>query len=249
MGLTKQRVIGVIPARYASTRFPGKVLARWRGRTILEHVYRRAASVPELDDIWIAVDDERVYAEARSFGAQVRRTDPKHASGTDRVGEVAASCRPVPGAVINIQGDEPLIDPACLSLLASTLREGADDMVTLAHPITAEAEWRNPSVVKVVLDGEGRALYFSRAPIPHDRAGWAGATPACRHVGIYGFRREALISFVQAPPSVLERAEGLEQLRALEMGWRIKVLVGPWRSHAVDTPEDLAALERFADSC
>ncbi|MBU1700542.1 MAG: 3-deoxy-manno-octulosonate cytidylyltransferase [Candidatus Eisenbacteria bacterium] len=244
MSLTKQRVIGVIPARFASTRFPGKVLARWKGRTILEHVYRRAASVAELDDLWIAVDDDRVFDEACSIGAQVCRTSPAHASGTDRVGEVVEGCRPLPDAVLNIQADEPLVDPASLSLLASALRETPVEMVTLAHPMKDVEEWRNPSVVKVVLDAEGNALYFSRAPIPYDRAGWNETVAVYRHVGLYGFRREALRSFVQAQPSPLERAEGLEQLRALEMGWKIRVLIGSWKSIAVDTPEDLAALDR-----
>ncbi|MBD3335162.1 MAG: 3-deoxy-manno-octulosonate cytidylyltransferase [Candidatus Eisenbacteria bacterium] len=243
MEASSARVIGVIPARYGSTRFPGKVLARWRGRTILEHVYRRAAAVPELDEVWIAVDDDRVYDAARSLGAKVRRTSPDHPSGTDRVGELAASLDPPPAGVVNIQGDEPLVDPRALSALAAALRSDPAEIVTLAHPMEDRQEAERTSVVKVVVDPGGRALYFSRSLIPHDTAGWRGTTAVLRHVGLYGFRRDALARFTAAPPSRLEQAEGLEQLRALELGWTIRVLVGPWRSCAVDTPEDLARLD------
>jgi 3-deoxy-manno-octulosonate cytidylyltransferase (CMP-KDO synthetase) len=235
--------VGVIPARYGSTRFPGKVLARWKGRTILEHVYRRATA-SDLDDIWIAVDDDRVFAEAEAFGAKAKMTRPDHASGTDRVGELVRSLDPPPFGVVNIQGDEPLVDPSALSLLAGVLREESIPMVTLAHRLEDPGEASRPSVVKVVTDSAGYALYFSRSPIPYDRSGTGRTTPLLRHVGLYGFRREALEEFVRTPPTPLERAEGLEQLRALEMGWKIRVLVGTWPSLAVDTPEDLEALHR-----
>jgi 3-deoxy-manno-octulosonate cytidylyltransferase (CMP-KDO synthetase) len=237
------RIIGVIPARYGSTRFPGKVLARWRGKTLLEHVYRRATAVPELDEVWIAVDDARVEEEARSLGAKVRRTSPDHASGTDRVGELVDSLETQPSGVLNIQADEPLVDPEALSLMARTLRDEDVHMVTLAHPLEDREEAMRPSVVKVVVGSGGKALYFSRSLIPYDREGTGATVHVLRHVGLYGYDREALRTFVETPPSPLERAESLEQLRALEMGWTIRVLIGPWKTHSVDTPEDLPALD------
>lgn len=243
MSPARGRIVGVIPARYGSTRFPGKVLARWRGKTILEHVYRRAVAVPELDEVWIAVDDRRVHEEARSLGAKVRQTSPRHASGTDRVGELVDSLEPQPSAVLNIQADEPLVDPAALSLMARTLREQDVQMVTLAHPLTDREMAGRPSVVKVVADPNGRALYFSRSLIPYDQKGLGETVQILRHIGLYGYDREALRLFVGTPPSPLERAESLEQLRALEMGWTIRVLIGPWKTHSVDTPEDLLALD------
>jgi 3-deoxy-manno-octulosonate cytidylyltransferase (CMP-KDO synthetase) len=239
-----RRIVGVIPARYGSTRFPGKVLALWRGKTILEHVHGRS-SAGGLDDLWIAVDDERVLECARAFGAKVKMTSPSHTSGTDRVGELARSLDPAPHGVINIQGDEPLVDPKAISLLADTLRSDPDvRMVTLAHEIHGDEQAARPSVVKVVTDLEGNALYFSRSPVPFLGEG-PGRAPCLRHIGLYGFRREALEAFVAHPPTPLERAEKLEQLRALEMGWKVRVLAGPWSSPAVDTPEDLEALERL----
>lgn len=237
-------VIGVIPARYGSSRFPGKVLARWRGRTLLEHVYRLAASVPDLDQLWIAADDERVFKEARSLGANVRMTSREHASGTDRVGEIVRSLDPPPFGVVNIQADEPVLAPDAISAVARALQEDDVEIATLAHPLEDRREAMRPDVVKVVVGARGRALYFSRSLIPHDRAGWNGTVAVLRHVGLYGFRREALFRFIRSSPSPLETAEGLEQLRALEAGWPIRVVVGPWRGFSVDTPDDLERLEQ-----
>jgi 3-deoxy-manno-octulosonate cytidylyltransferase (CMP-KDO synthetase) len=240
-------VVGIIPARYGSTRFPGKVLVRWRGRTLLEHVFRRVSRCVALDSVLVAVEDDRVEAEARRLGARVVRTSPEHPSGTDRIGEVVRALEAPPAGVVNIQADEPLLDPQAVDALARALMRPGVEMVTLAHEETSEAALRSPDVVKVVRDLEGYALYFSRSAIPHRRGGGDQGT-WLRHVGLYGYRTDVLLRLVASRPTPLERAEGLEQLRALELGIRILVLVGPWRSQAVDRPEDLQRLDEMLDS-
>jgi len=238
---TSTGIIGAIPARYASTRLPGKVLRQIAGRTMLEHVYDRARQAEGLSRVIVLTDDERVAAAVEDFGGEVEMTPAECRSGSDRIAHAARAWDAA--AVVNIQGDEPLIDPAAISLLARHLAsEPGDPMATLAAPVEG-ADFTNPNVVKVVTDGQGYALYFSRAPIPHGRDG--GGSSALRHIGIYGYQREALLRLADLPPTPLERAESLEQLRALENGIAIRVLQVESGWPGVDTMEDLETVERL----
>jgi 3-deoxy-manno-octulosonate cytidylyltransferase (CMP-KDO synthetase) len=226
----------VIPARFASERLPGKPLLSETGKPLIQHVYEQVRRARLPDEVVVATDDRRIYDAVRRFGGKVVMTSREHASGTDRVAEAA---RGLPHAfVINVQGDEPEIEPALIDRLARTLKEDRKaDWVTAARPLRGSRALAEPGVVKVVVDREGYALYFSRAVIPHDRARGIPAR-ALVHVGIYGFRREALLRFARTPPSALERAERLEQLRALEHGQRIRVLETRRASRSIDTPGD-----------
>lgn len=234
-------IIGAIPARYGSTRLPGKVLLPIAGKPMIEHVWRRASEAEELERVVVLTDDERVAEAAAGFGAEVEMTPADCASGTDRVAWAARRWRAA--AVVNIQGDEPLIEPAAIAALARHLRDAPDDPVaTLAAP-AAEGDLDNPEVVKVVVDARGYALYFSRAPIPYPRR--ADGARARRHVGIYGYQREALLRLAGLEPTPLERGESLEQLRALEHGIAIRVLDVERGWWGVDTIEDLQTVDRF----
>jgi 3-deoxy-manno-octulosonate cytidylyltransferase (CMP-KDO synthetase) len=239
--------VAVIPARFASTRFPGKLLHPLHGRSVLARTLARVGLVRGLDAVIVATDDERIADEARREGAMVQMTSPAHASGSDRVGEVVRGLDPVPDFVLNLQADEPFFAPRAIERLLDSLRARPDAIWTLADPITDPQEFLRPSAVKAVLAADGRALYFSRAPVPYDRSFGPGATDArsvvpLRHVGVYGYPRELLMAFLALPPGQLERLEGLEQLRALEHGLTIRVLVGAWPDAGVDTPEDAARL-------
>lgn len=235
------RAVAIIPARYASTRFPGKVLAEVAGKPLLQHVWERARMLRTAEAVLIATDDERIARAARGFGAEAVLTRDDHPSGTDRVAEVARSL--AAELVVNLQGDEPGFDGKAVDELVDLLAASPEvPMGTLAHPIGEPAELADPNAVKVVVDLDGRALYFSRAPIPARRQ---GAGPALRHIGIYVFRRAFLLEFAAWPPTPLEQAEGLEQLRALEHGRPIRVLVTPHPSVGVDTPADLERLRRL----
>jgi 3-deoxy-manno-octulosonate cytidylyltransferase (CMP-KDO synthetase) len=237
------KAIGIIPARWASTRFPGKPLFRIAGKPLLQHVWERCRRARSLDAVLIATDDMRIATAAFDWGAEVALTSARHLSGTDRIAEVAKSAGGV-GYVINIQGDEPLIEPRLIDRLVQTLRrDNKIGIVTAAHPFANAADISSPHQVKVVIDGKGRALYFSRSPIPFVRDKVAAAK-TLRHQGIYGFRRDTLLQFVRWKPSPLERTEALEQLRALENGVTVHVLVTKQGSPGVDTPKDAAALER-----
>jgi 3-deoxy-manno-octulosonate cytidylyltransferase (CMP-KDO synthetase) len=232
-------VLGVIPARYGASRFPGKPLATLWGKPMLQHVWEHARAATGLNALVIATDDERIAIAARGFGAEVAMTSPAHSSGTDRVAEVAGR-RAEFDIVLNLQGDEPELDSAAVSALVAAMREDATiAMATLAHREAEPRALAAEDVVKVVVDASGFALYFSRADVA---AGSRGG-PALRHVGVYGFRRSFLLEFAGWPEGVLERAERLEQLRALERGVRIKVIQGARAFAGVDTPEQLAALE------
>jgi 3-deoxy-manno-octulosonate cytidylyltransferase (CMP-KDO synthetase) len=230
--------VAIIPARYQSTRLPGKALADIAGRPMIEHVYRRAAAARTVTSVIVATDDERIAAAVRGFGGDVRMTSAAHQSGTDRLAEVARGldC----GLVVNVQGDEPLIEPAMIDEAVSAFAEDpALEMSSLRRRIAAGGEEaRNPNVTKVVVDRHGHALYFSRAPIPFVRSG-SPPPPAWRHVGLYVYRRECLLRLAALAPTALERAEALEQLRALEHGIRIKVVETAFDSIGVDTVEDL----------
>jgi 3-deoxy-manno-octulosonate cytidylyltransferase (CMP-KDO synthetase) len=231
----------VIPARYASTRLPGKPLLRETGKYLVQHVYERACQAREADLVVVATDDPRIEAAVHGFGGRVTRTRRDHPSGTDRVAEVARQLDA--DLVINLQGDEPLIDPASLDLLARLLRQNPDaDMATLAVPFRSLEEFHNPNCVKVVCDAAGRALYFSRSPVPFVRDGRPDflARPArfLLHLGLYAYRRDFLLRLAGLPPEPLEQLEKLEQLRALAAGSRIHVGVVEHAGLGVDTYED-----------
>jgi 3-deoxy-manno-octulosonate cytidylyltransferase (CMP-KDO synthetase) len=241
-----RKILGVIPARFASTRFPGKVLAPIAGKTMLQHVYERASLCTYLTSVMIATDDHRVYATARSFGARVRMTRSDHLSGTDRVAE-AASAEDAE-IVVNIQGDEPLIDPAAIdAAILPLVHEPELVMGTLKKRIEDPREITDPNVVKVATNGAGDALYFSRCPIPFER-GKPGSTPYFKHIGLYVYRRDFLLAYSALPVGPLETAERLEQLRALENGFRIRVVETEYESLGVDTPEDLERVARLFDA-
>lgn len=241
------KTVGIIPARYASTRFPGKPLHVIAGKPLVQHVVERCREAQTLEDVIVATDDERIADAVRSF-CRVELTRDDHPSGSDRIAEVAArlDC----DALVNVQGDEPMIDPAVIDAVAQALADSA--MSTAATPVRDVAELDNPNVVKVVTDAAGQALYFSRRTIPYQRdladqsaAEWLAAFPFRKHLGIYGYRRETLLELVQHPPSPLEQAECLEQLRALENGIRIAVVEVSEQSIGVDTPEDAERVEKL----
>jgi len=233
-------VLAVIPARFAATRFPGKPLAVLWGKPMLQHVWERARAARGLDELLIATDDERIATVARGFGAVVELTSPGCASGTDRVAEVARRW-PRAGLVLNLQGDEPELETEAVSRLVEVMRGDVSlRMGTIAHHEPDAALLARPEVVKVVVDAAGFALYFSRA----DLAEGSRSGPALRHAGVYAFRRDLLLEFASWPPCRLEQAERLEQLRALERGVRIKVVLGERPFAGVDTPEQLQTLER-----
>jgi len=238
-------VIGVIPARWGSTRFPGKSLALIAGKPMIQRVVERVLQARRLAAVVVATDDERIAAAVRQTGlqgVQVVMTRSDHPSGTDRIAEAV---RDLPAeAVINIQGDEPLIDPALIDRLAEEILSGDWEMATAAAPLEAEAQIIDPAVVKAVFARDGRALYFSRAPIPHRREPGTGATGLYwRHVGIYAYRRDFLMRLVQEPPCLLEETEKLEQLRALDLGCRMKVIQTEEFGIGVDRPEDIPRAE------
>ena len=228
--------VAVIPARYGATRFPGKLLADLCGKPLVQHAWERARELASVSRVVIATDDERISRAARNFGGEVVLTRSDHPSGSDRVAEVARGLSAE--MIVNLQGDEPLLDTKAVDELVRTMaRAPGIPMGTLAHPIDEERELDSPHVVKVVIDRSGCALYFSRAAIPFLRR--TGEWTPLRHVGLYIYRRDFLLELTGLPPSPLELTEGLEQLRALEHGHRIKVLVTSTTSFGVDTPEDL----------
>jgi 3-deoxy-manno-octulosonate cytidylyltransferase (CMP-KDO synthetase) len=233
--------IVVIPARYESSRFPGKALAPIDGRPMVEHVYRRAEA-SGVGEVIVATDDERIARAVEGFGGRVQMTRASHRTGTERLAEVAAALRC--DVVVNVQGDEPLLEPRMIrEAVGPFASDAALQMTTLRRAITDPADFASPHVVKVVVDRADFALYFSRAPIPYrreaPRAGQPAAARAFKHVGLYAYRREFLVQLAALPPTPLEEAEMLEQLRALEHGYRIKTLETVHDSIGVDTPDDL----------
>jgi 3-deoxy-manno-octulosonate cytidylyltransferase (CMP-KDO synthetase) len=237
------RTLVAIPARWGSTRFPGKPLHLIAGKPLVQHAWERCQECKQIDDVIIATDDARIAEAAASFGAKAVLTSPDHPSGTDRIAEATKSF-PDHRVIINVQGDEPLISPALIDELACTMRDDASvKMITAAAPIHDPAQITDANVVKVIFDTQGDALYFSRSPLPFVRN--AAAWPrSYRHLGIYGFQRSFLFQFVAWPPSRLEQTESLEQLRALENGTRIRVVLTDELSPGVDTPEQAAAIEQ-----
>jgi 3-deoxy-manno-octulosonate cytidylyltransferase (CMP-KDO synthetase) len=230
----------IIPARWGSTRFPGKPLHEIAGKPLLRHVWERCRRARKIDETVIATDDMRIAEAALAWGAEVALTSPEHQSGTDRIAEVVKRSKKF-SIVINVQGDEPLVDPRLIDRLVETLQQNRElGIVTAAHPFKNPGDALSPHQVKVVIDRAGNALYFSRAPIPSTKSN--GPSFFLRHQGIYGFRREMLLQFVKWKPTPLEQAESLEQLRALENGVRVHVLVTKHGSPGVDTPADAEAV-------
>ena len=234
----------MIPARFASSRFPGKALALLAGKPMLQHVWERASMSRYLYDVLIATDDDRIASAVRRFGGRVRMTSPAHLSGTDRLAEIASA--ETATLYVNIQGDEPLIDPEAID--AAILSVQADDSVvmgTLEKQIHDPADIANPNVVKVVTDLLGNAIFFSRSPIPYQRDAEATFPLYFKHIGLYVYRRDFLLHYPDLTVGPLEQAERLEQLRALENGYRIRVVPTEYESLGVDTPEDLQRVNQL----
>ena len=251
-------VLAVIPARYASTRFPGKAVAPIGGKPMVQHVYERARQARYVEEVWVATDDERIRNAVEGFGGKAVMTSADHPSGTDRIAEAVA------GAefewVVNVQGDEPLVDPKDIDAAVLALLGNPDvPMSTLAKRIQSQEEFFDPNVVKVVVDARDFALYFSRSPIPYNRRAWEKLTggeilqggrvdlpePSFKHIGLYVYRLEVITALASTPPTPLERAEGLEQLRALESGYKIQVVETERDCIGVDVPEDIRRVEEF----
>ncbi len=245
--MTKQRTIGVIPARWASTRLPGKPLAMIAGKPMIQRVAEQVVQAKSLDAVLVATDDPRIADAVASFeipGVEAVMTRTDHPSGTDRIAEAIANADC--DVVINIQGDEPLMDPDLIDQLAEAMAAGDWDMATAAAPIENDEDLQNPSVVKAVFSADGQALYFSRAPIPFVRDAQTDTAGAhWRHLGIYAYRRDYLLKLVAEPPCALENIEKLEQLRALHIGCRMKVLQVADVGIGVDTPEDIEKVEQI----
>jgi len=237
-----ERVVAVVPARWGSTRFPGKALAPLHGTPVIVHALRRASEARLVERVIAAVDDERIAKAARDAGFEAVMTRADHPNGTSRIAEVAASlhCE----MVVNVQGDEPRIEPALIDLAVEALDNAGREVPvsTVASPFMPGEDPANPNIVKVVVGTNGRALYFSRSLVPFNRDSGAEAVQPLKHVGLYVYRRPFLPTFVLMPATPLERTEQLEQLRVLENGYGIAVAIGQARFHGVDTPEQLARL-------
>ena len=232
-------VVAFIPARYASSRFPGKALARETGKYLDEHVYERVCQARSVDQVLVLTDDRRIAEACEGFGASWRLTRPEHPSGTDRCAEAAGGLDA--DVIVNVQGDEPEIEPASIDTLVQALEDDAEaDLATLCAPFEPSEDVGDPNVVKVVTDLRGRALYFSRWPIPFERDGRASLALHRKHLGLYAYRREALLALSRLEPSPLELAEKLEQLRALENGLTIAVVEVAHTAVGIDTPQQYA---------
>lgn len=245
------KFLAIIPARYASTRFPGKPLAILGGKPVIQHVWERVSSV--MPDAVVATDDDRIFKAVEAFGGKAAMTSPTHRSGTDRCAEVAAKSDA--DVIINIQGDEPFIDPAQLTAVTQCFNDPATEIATLARPFDPAAGFEalfDPNLVKLVIDNNDFAMYFSRSVIPYVRGvewqKWLETTQYYTHIGLYAYRRDVLSRLSALPQSQLETAESLEQLRWLQNGFRIKVAKSNSVSVGIDTPEDLAAAENFLKS-
>jgi 3-deoxy-manno-octulosonate cytidylyltransferase (CMP-KDO synthetase) len=238
----KSHIIGIIPARWASSRFPGKPLHPLLGKPLLQHVFERATLCTELDELVIATDDNRIAALCERIGAKVIQTRSDHPSGTDRIAEAAEKCEAATH-VINIQGDEPLLEPELVDTLARELRNNCDiPMITAGSSLDNPELIADPNIVKLVIDRNQNALYFSRSPIPFRRSD-TPSLPTYRHLGIYGYQVDFLKHFITLPPSSLEIAEGLEQLRALENGALIRVHLTEHEAIGLDSPDQIPLIE------
>lgn len=239
------KFIGIIPARYASTRFPGKPLAMLGGRTVIQRVYEQVTAT--LGEAWVATDDERILQAVEAFGGQAVMTRSDHKSGTDRIQEAAEKIGTQADVIINVQGDEPFIHPSQLHTVCSLFDDPRTQIATLGKPFATMEAVDNPNSPKIVTDMEGYALYFSRSVIPFVRGTehgqWLAQFPFLKHIGLYAYRREVLAEITQLRQSPLELAESLEQLRWLQYGYRIKVGLTDIETIGIDTPEDLARAE------
>ena len=241
------KYIGIIPARYASTRFPGKPLAVLGGKTVIQRVYEQAVSV--LPEAYVATDDERIFSCVEAFGGRAVMTRADHKSGTDRIQEAAEKTATDADVIINIQGDEPFVQPSQIETLMHLFDDPSTQIGTLGKPFETIEAVRNPNSPKIVVDRRGFALYFSRSVIPFVRGveadDWLPHYPFLKHLGVYAYRREVLAEVTQLPQSPLEKAESLEQLRWLENGYRIRVGLTHVETVGIDTPDDLARAEAF----
>ncbi len=241
------KILGIIPARYASTRFPGKPLVDIYGKTMIQRVYEQSIKTKGLAHVVVATDDERIAEEVANFGGQYVMTSNTHQSGTDRCAEVAEKM-PEYDIIINIQGDEPYISPEQIELLGTCFSEEKTQLATLIKEITTEEELFNVNIPKVVINAQQEALYFSRQTIPYlrnaEKENWLTAHQFYKHIGIYGYRRDVLLALTKLKPSTLEMAESLEQLRWLENGFTIKTKVTHLETIAIDTPEDLKKISK-----
>lgn len=237
--------IAVIPARFSSTRFPGKIVANATGKPLVQHVVERARKAGRLRDVIVAADDQRIVDALRPFETKCVLTSPKHASGTDRIAEVARTISD--SIIVNVQGDEPEIEPETIDSLVDRLEKGGQEMATAATPLPGDADPADPNLVKVVVSLDGKALYFSRSVIPHVRDSFGGAGPTYYlHQGIYAYRREFLLQLAAWEPTPLEQIEKLEQLRVLEHGRSIDVIITLRAVHGIDTPWQYAQfVERY----
>lgn len=248
------KFIGIIPARYASTRFPGKPLALLGGKPVIQRVYEQVAGV--LDEACVATDDERIESAVKAFGGKVVMTSPHHKSGTDRCFEAYRKVGKGNDIVVNIQGDEPFIQPSQLEAIKACFADPATRIATLVKPFAATDGWealQNPNSPKVVLDANRNALYFSRSVIPYLRGlpenRWLGTQTYYKHIGLYAYRAEVLEAITALPQTPLELAESLEQLRWLENGYSIRTAISEVETIGIDTPEDLQRAEEFLKTC
>lgn len=236
-------IVGIIPARFASSRFPGKPLIDIAGKSMIERVYAQAKKSGGLSEVIVATDHPAIEEKVRSFGGTVCLTSPDHPSGTDRCAEVLAKMEISCDAVLNIQGDEPFIDPRQIDLVCSCFDDARTDLATLIKKIVSAEVLFNPNSPKVIVDQQQFAIYFSRHPIPYIRGfeqeQWLSRHTFYQHIGIYGYRPHILQQITRLPPSSLEKAESLEQLRWVENGFKIKTAITPFETIAIDTPEDL----------
>jgi len=241
-------ILGVIPARYASSRFPGKPLATILGKSMIQRVYEQAKKSGKLQDVVVATDDDRIFNHVKSFGGNVVMTEPNHPSGTDRCFEAFKKTNKEYTYIINIQGDEPFIDPSQIDLLANVC-DGKTELATLMIPVDSHEVLFDNGEVKITMNNKHEALYFSREVIPHikgvDKKDWHKHFPYYRHVGMYAYRADVLKEITTLVPSSLEKAESLEQLRWLENGFKIKLAITDFDSHCIDTPEDIEKVLRL----
>ena len=239
--------MAIIPARYASTRFPGKPLAQLGGKAVIQRVYEQVSSL--LDEVYVATDDDRIFQAVEAFGGRSVMTRADHKSGTDRIEEAAEKIGSTADVIINVQGDEPFIQPSQITTLMQLFDAPETQIGTLGKPFESIEAIENPNSPKIVTDNRGFALYFSRSVIPYirgkERESWMGEFPFLKHLGVYAYRREVLAEVTKLPQSSLEKAESLEQLRWLQNGYRIRVGLTDVETVGIDTPEDLARAEEF----
>jgi 3-deoxy-manno-octulosonate cytidylyltransferase (CMP-KDO synthetase) len=235
------KIIAIIPARYDSSRFPGKPLVLLKGKSVIQHVFEKVQGSELFDQVIVATDNDQIYNAVKNFGGRVQMTDPRHKSGSDRVAEICADLDF--DVVVNVQGDEPFIEKQPLNDLINCFQDPAVEIASLMHELTEDIE--NPNYVKVITDLAGDAIYFSRSPLPHNFRN--SPITYFRHIGVYAFRKNALLEFISFPPAELEQIEKLEQLRLLENGKKIRMVKTAYSGFGIDTKADLQKAEKFLD--